>query len=275
LTLAEKCASVDGNPERSEHYAVEAINLLDTLPKRGRLVFELYSKFSNFLLCQNYFSEAIKWVDVLIKMASNYPEIQTSKVEWLLTKASVLQQCGRFEEAESVHCELLKLKKQYPKDPLQRKMFEFEHYGSLALCIVLQNKKLKKAKKFARKSFSIAQNAEACLPFIMHERCAHFMALMPLILNLEPPMVAKFVEVWSEKIIREERFFQEDTADVRRFRKNVKKGICCVVCFKQSTKLKTCSACGQNSDVRYCSKKCQKKDWKEHKKICVSQKRKK
>jgi hypothetical protein len=43
----------------------------------------------------------------------------------------------------------------------------------------------------------------------------------------------------------------------------------CYSCEKIFTKLKTCSICKQAS---YCTKECQAKHWKEHKKICKSPK---
>ena len=45
-----------------------------------------------------------------------------------------------------------------------------------------------------------------------------------------------------------------------------KKKVKCDGCNKQSTeKMKLCSGCER---VRYCDAECQKKDWKEHKKVC-------
>lgn len=39
----------------------------------------------------------------------------------------------------------------------------------------------------------------------------------------------------------------------------------CNTCLKTETKLLSCSRCKRTS---YCSKECQKQDWKEHKKDC-------
>src|SRR5947209_7521905 len=47
----------------------------------------------------------------------------------------------------------------------------------------------------------------------------------------------------------------------------------CRVCQKEDgddIKLLRCNACKNIKDTWYCSKKCQKADWKEHKKHCLS-----
>ena len=41
----------------------------------------------------------------------------------------------------------------------------------------------------------------------------------------------------------------------------------CFTCFRTDEKLRRCGIC---RTVAYCSKECQKKDWKKHKKICKS-----
>jgi len=46
----------------------------------------------------------------------------------------------------------------------------------------------------------------------------------------------------------------------------------CAQCHKSDMKLKTCPRCGS---ITYCSKKCQKKHWKTHKKICRKMKKEK
>ena len=39
----------------------------------------------------------------------------------------------------------------------------------------------------------------------------------------------------------------------------------CSVCGEEDVKTKRCSAC---KNIRYCSQKCQRADWKSHKKVC-------
>jgi len=277
LSLAQNHAEL-GEIETGNEYAVQAIHLLDTLPKQDIRINELYFKLTTFLTSNCYYTEALKWMEVLMQRTNKgNKKMSREHIHFLMDRAYIMRKIGEFSEAEKIHRKILKLKKFYPIPFLEKKLLQIENIGMLALCLAFQ-KKFKQAKKFGQKALGMVANQDNGIScqIAMDERILPLTFFLPIIVKLDLKLFPTLIEMWETHFLEPERSFDmQDHENIRRLRKNVNKNRCCTVCFKQSTKLKTCAACDKESEVRYCGQNCQKIHWKFHKKVCLSRKKKK
>jgi tetratricopeptide (TPR) repeat protein len=277
LALAQNYVD-DEEIKIGNNYAMQAIQLLDALPKHRMKINELYFKLTNFLTSNCYYTEALKWMDILLERTKKgNKKMSREHIHYFMDRAYIMRQSGEFFEAEKIHRKILKLKKFYPIPFIEKKLLQIENIGMLALCLAFQ-KKFKQAKKFAQKALGMIahQDEGISAQIAINPRIIPLTMFLPMVVNLDFKLFPTLIETWETHFCEPERSFEiKDLENIRRVRKNVNKNRWCTVCFKQSTKLKTCAACDKESEVRYCSQKCQRHDWKSHKKTCLSKKKKK
>ena len=215
----------------SNQYEHEAIIYLDSLPKRESTVV-FYQMFRKFLVSQEYYSEAIECInwefDNVAEKTGNLTK---------LVKAELLFRDNKFMEAEQEYRKILK--SEFSKDCPEKRFYIYSH---LVFCLIYQNKNIKEAKKMTRKALLLVEKCSECHTDEFNIK----VNVLRFFKDIKRRDIPKLIEdVKREYGTHERRFFQqsEEYINVKRFLKNVNNELSCIVCFKQSIKLKHCSAC--------------------------------
>lgn len=262
LKLAKSVARV--NPKAAKKHAQNGILLLDKLPQSQKTD-PFYNLYIAYLLHQKHYSECLKWCNTMVE---KYESICENKLRWLTSKCSILRFCGigisdkYFKECEKIHKLCLK---HVDKIKNGKRGYKYAHLGELAMILMFQGK-LKEGKKYANMAWELAKGDMNLMLTINGSELAPMIVVMT---QLNKDTVKDFPKMYKKIIDPEKKFKEKDN----KLRRNVSKKQCCNVCFKQSTKLKSCNGCKEKSKVRYCGKECQKKDWPNHKKVCLYKKK--